>query len=100
MWNAPKSALVLPDSRFLMSTLAVADDPPFIAMKSLALNPRNPERGEPLMNSTVILLDSETGQPLALLDGNWVTEIRTAALSAVAAKRLARPESAVAAFVI
>jgi ornithine cyclodeaminase/alanine dehydrogenase len=99
MWNAPKSALLLPDSRFLMSTLAVADDPPFTAMKSLALNPRNPERGEPLMNSAVILLDSETGRPLALIDGNWVTAIRTAALSAVAAKRLARADSAVAAFV-
>jgi ornithine cyclodeaminase/alanine dehydrogenase len=99
MWNAPKSMLLLPDSRFLMSTLAAADDPPFVAVKSLALNPRNPERGHPLMNSLVTLLDSETGRPLAVIDGNWVTAIRTAALSAVAAKRLARPESAVAAFI-
>ena len=99
MWNAPKSALLLPDSRFLMATLAAADDPPFIAVKSLALNPRNPGRGEPLHNSLVTLLDSETGRPLALIDGNWVTAIRTAALSAVAAKRLARPDAAVAAFI-
>ena len=33
------------------------------------------------------------------MDGNWVTAVRTAGLSAVAAKRMARPESAVAAFV-
>jgi ornithine cyclodeaminase/alanine dehydrogenase len=34
-----------------------------------------------------------------VIDGNWVTAIRTAGLSAVAAKRLARPESSVIAFV-
>ncbi len=99
VWNAPKSALLLPDRRFVMSTLAVSDDPPLIATKCLALNPRNPQRGEPLMNSVVTLLDSETGRPLALIDGNWVTAIRTAALSAVVAKRLARAESQVAAFI-
>jgi ornithine cyclodeaminase/alanine dehydrogenase-like protein (mu-crystallin family) len=99
MWNAPKSALFLPDSRFMMATLAAADDPPFVAVKSLVLNPRNPGRGEALINSLVTLLDSETGRPVALLDGNWVTAIRTAALSTVAAKRLARPDSTVAAFI-
>jgi ornithine cyclodeaminase/alanine dehydrogenase len=98
-WNAPKSSLLLPGGRFLMTTLAAADDPPFVAVKSLALNPRNPERGQPLMNSLVTLLDVETGRPLAVLDGNWVTAIRTAALSAVAARRLARPDAAIAAFV-
>ena len=99
MWNAPKSALFLPDGRFLMSTLAASDDPPFVVVKSLALNPRNPERGEPLMNSLVTVLDGETSRPLAVIDGNWVTEIRTAALSAVAAKRLARPDGSIAAFI-
>ena len=39
MWNAPKSALFLPDSRFMMATLAAADDPPFVAVKSLVLIP-------------------------------------------------------------
>jgi hypothetical protein len=44
-------------------------------------------------------LDSETGLPLALIDGNWVTEKRTAGLSAVAAKRLARNDSVSAGFI-
>lgn len=99
MWNAPKSALLLPDGRFFMSTLAAADDPPFVSVKSLALNSRNPGRGQPLMSSLVTLLDSETGRPLAVLDGNWVTGVRTAALSAVVARRLARPDAATAAFI-
>jgi ornithine cyclodeaminase/alanine dehydrogenase len=99
MWNAPKSALLLPDGRFLMSTLAAADDPPFVAVKSLVLNHRNPQHGQPLVNSLVTLLDSDTGRPVAVIDGNWVAAIRTAALSAVAAKRLARSDAAIAAFI-
>ena len=63
------------------------------------LNPKNKEKGLSEINSLVTLLDSDTGLPLAVIDGNWVTAIRTAGLSAVAAKRLARPESSVIAFV-
>jgi len=82
-----------------MATLAVADEPGVVATKSLVLNPRNPARGLHAINSLVTLLDSETGLPLAVIDGNWVTARRTAGLSAVAAKRLARPDSRVIAFI-
>jgi len=99
VWNAPKSAVTHPDGRYFMATLAAADDPPLLAVKSLVLNPRNPERGLMSINALVTLLDSETGVPLAIVDGNWVTAVRTAGLSAVAARRLARTDSAVAAFV-
>jgi ornithine cyclodeaminase/alanine dehydrogenase len=68
-------------------------------VKSLILNPRNRERGLPDINAVVTLLDSDTGLPLAVLDGNWITAVRTAGLSAVAAKRLARPGASVAAFI-
>lgn len=98
-WSAPKSALQIPDGRYVMSTLAVADDPPFVAVKSLALNPDNPAKGLDLMNALVTLLDSRTGMPVAILDGNWITAVRTAGLSAVAAVALARPDSRCIAFV-
>ncbi len=98
-WNAPKAVITPPDGRYMMATLSASDDPPILAVKSLVLNPRNRERGLSDSNSLVTLLDSDTGQPLAVIDGNWVTAIRTAGLSAVAAKRLARPESSVVAFV-
>ncbi len=65
----------------------------------MIFNPRNRERGLPDINAVVILLDSDTGIPLAVMDGNWVTAVRTAGLSAVAAKRLARPDASVAAFI-
>src|SRR5437867_227157 len=99
VWSAPKAVVTPGDERYIMATLAVADDPPAVATKSLVLNPRNPERGLAAINSVVTLLDSETGLPLAVIDGNWVTAWRTAGLSAVAAKRMARPESTVIAFI-
>jgi ornithine cyclodeaminase/alanine dehydrogenase len=98
-WNAPKAVITPPDGRYMMATLAAADDPPFLAVKALVLNPDNPKHGLASINALVTLLDSRSGLPLAVLDGNWVTAVRTAGLSAVAAKRLARPDAAVAAFI-
>ncbi len=99
VWNAPKAVITPPDGRYMMATLSAADDPPFLAVKSLILNPRNRERGLPDINSLVTLLDSDTGIPLAILDGNWITAVRTAGLSAVAAKRIVRPDASIAAFI-
>ena len=98
-WSAPKSAIQVPDGRYVMSTMALAQDPPYIAVKSLALNPDNPRHGLELMNALVTLLDARTGIPVAVLDGNWITAIRTAGLSGVAAVELARPDASCIAFV-
>jgi ornithine cyclodeaminase/alanine dehydrogenase-like protein (mu-crystallin family) len=70
-----------------------------MAVKSAILNPRTRARGLPDINAGVTLLDSDTGVPLAIIDGNWITAVRTAGLSAVAAKRLARRESSAPAFI-
>ena len=99
VWCAPKAVVMPPDGRYMMATLASADDPPLQAVKSLVLNERNSERGLPQINSLISLLDSETGVPVAVMGGNWVTATRTAALSAVAAKHMARNDSASAAFI-
>ena len=98
-WSAPKAAIYPPDGRLVMATLAAAGDPPYVAVKSLVLNPRNASRGFASIHSLVTLLDSETGIPRAVMDGNWVTALRTAGLSAVAASRLARPDCAIVAFI-
>src|SRR5215475_8454953 len=76
-WNAPKAVIQPPDGRYMMATLSAADDPPFLAVKSLILNPRNRERGLPDINAVVTLLDSDTGVPVAVMDGNWITAVRT-----------------------
>jgi len=99
VWCAPKVVVLPGDDRYIMATLAVADEPRVVATKSLVLNPRNRDRGISVINSLVTLLDSETGLPLAIVEGNWVTARRTAGLSAIAAKRLARSDSASIAFI-
>lgn len=99
VWCAPKAAVWPGDERFIMATLGVASEPRIVATKALVVNPRNAKRGLATLNSLITLLDGETGRPIAVVDGNWVTEKRTAGLSVVAAKRLARPDSTTAAFI-
>ena len=98
-WCPPKAVISPPDDRFIMTTLAAANDPPFMSVKALLLNPNNTQVGLDAIQSVVTLMDSRTGVPCAVLDGNWITAIRTAGLSAVAAKRLAMPDSKVIAFI-
>jgi ornithine cyclodeaminase/alanine dehydrogenase len=99
VWSAPKSTLLPPDGRYMMTTLAAADDPPLLVVKSLILNPKNSEHDLPQINGLITVLDSNTGLPKAIMDCNWITAIRTAALSAVVAQRLARDDSKIAAFI-
>src|SRR5712691_664018 len=58
-----------------------------------SVNPGNAARGLPSVNALITVLDAETGQPVAVMDGTTVTTIRTCAASAVAALALARPGS-------
>lgn len=53
----------------------------------------NTTRGLPSHLATILLLDSETGALQAIMDGRYITEARTAAVSAVSVRHLARPET-------
>ena len=99
VWSAPKAVILPSDGRYMMAALAAADYPALLAVKTVVLNPRNTDRGLPQINGLVTMLDSETGLPVAILDGNWITAVRTAGLSATAAKYLARKDSSVIGFV-
>ena len=98
-WTAPKTNVTASSDRFMMATLAAADDPPYMAVKALLINPANPERQLSAINSSITLLDSRTGLPVAVMDGNWVTGVRTAGASAIVAKRLANADSSVLALI-
>lgn len=50
----------------------------------------NHQKGLPSHLATIVLLDPETGSLIALMDGRYITEARTAAVSAVSARFLAR----------
>ena len=53
----------------------------------------NPHRGLPTVTSTYLLSHYETGAPLAIMDGGYLTALRTAAGSAVATRYLAEPDA-------
>jgi ornithine cyclodeaminase/alanine dehydrogenase-like protein (mu-crystallin family) len=66
-----------------------------LGLKTVSVFRRNPERGLPVIHAIVGLVDPETGQPLAIMDGTYLTALRTGAVSGAAADVLARPESRV-----
>src|SRR4026208_2193723 len=60
-----------------------------LGLKAVTFYPSNVERGIPTHMATIFLVDSQTGTPLAVMDGRLITEMRTAAVSASATKLLA-----------
>src|SRR6185369_3776504 len=63
-------------------------------LKALVITPGNPAIGKDAHQGGVLLSDVQTGEPLALINASAITEVRTAAVSAVATDLLARPEAA------
>ena len=83
---------IAPDG-FLWSMPALAREPAALGAKLVTLVGSNPAHGMPSHLATILLLDPQTGGLTALLDGRYITEARTAAVSAVSSKLLARPTS-------
>jgi ornithine cyclodeaminase/alanine dehydrogenase-like protein (mu-crystallin family) len=75
--------------------LMPASTPEGLGLKAVTFYPSNAERGIPTHMATIFLVDPETGTPLAIMDGRLITEMRTAAVSAVATRLLAPAESQV-----
>lgn len=98
-WNAPKAVIQPGDDRYMMAALAAMDNPSLLAVKTVVLNPDNTSQGLPQINGLVTVLDGQSGLPVAILDGNWITALRTACLSATAATYLARSDASVAGFI-
>jgi ornithine cyclodeaminase/alanine dehydrogenase-like protein (mu-crystallin family) len=78
----------------LMTTHLSGDRPAF-GMKSVCVFPDNPRSGKDAHQGAVTLFDPDTGEPLAVINAAAVTEIRTAAVSALATEVLARPDARV-----
>jgi ornithine cyclodeaminase len=70
---------------------------PVFSLKEITISPGNSARGLDPHQGAVMLHEGETGKLVALLNASAVTEIRTAAVSALATRLLARPESRVVA---
>jgi len=87
-----RTMLTLEDGkRYLGIMPAVCDSG--MGAKLVSFYPGNSGSGVPTHAATILLFETERGQPLAVLDGRLITEMRTAAVSAAVTRRLARPES-------
>jgi thiomorpholine-carboxylate dehydrogenase len=68
-----------------------------LGVKLVAFYPQN--QGIPTHHAPILLFKPETGEPLVTMDGRLITEVRTAAVSAVATDYLARPDALVLAII-
>lgn len=68
-----------------------------LAVKIVSLFPKNPARGLAYIQAAVLVLESDTGRAVALLEGSTLTAIRTGAGSGAAIRQLARMDSKVVA---
>lgn len=66
-----------------------------LGLKVVSVFPQNIARGEPSIYALVTVLDPQTGRPLAVLDGTYLTALRTGAASGVATRHMARPDAQV-----
>jgi thiomorpholine-carboxylate dehydrogenase len=79
--------------RYLGVMPAVTEDA--MGAKLVSFYPKNAGSPVPTHMATIMLLEPDTGQPLAFLDGRLITEMRTAAVSAAVTKHLAPDDSRV-----
>ena len=90
----PRVAAFVPDGHaFLAAMPAFLPSSGALTTKLVSLFPENSDR--PTHQAVIVCFDPETGTPLALMDGSYITATRTAAGSALATRVLARPGSAV-----
>ncbi len=68
-----------------------------LAVKVVSLFPKNLDRGLPLIHAAVLVLEADSGRPMALLEGGSLTAIRTGAASGAATDLLARKDAKTAA---
>jgi alanine dehydrogenase len=67
--------------------------------KLVSVFPNNEERGLPSHQALIVAFDPETGTPQALMDGTYITAVRTAAASALSTRLLARPDASTLAII-
>ena len=93
----PRTALAVdPDGVLLVMPAALrpeSGDDQDLGSKLVSVYAGNRGRGLPTIHATYILMDGATGRPLALVEGTYLTALRTGATSALAARFLARRDA-------
>lgn len=95
-----RTVLELGDEKAFFGIMPAAlTAPAAVGTKLVTVFASNRERGLASHLATIVLLDPETGQLAALVDGRYITEARTGAVSAVSADLLARGDAGVLALI-
>jgi ornithine cyclodeaminase/alanine dehydrogenase-like protein (mu-crystallin family) len=92
----PRTGMPIDDGGVLLlmpAAASMADATAVAGAKLVSVQPANRARGQPTLYATYVLVDGATGQPLAHLEGTYLTGVRTGATSALAARLLARPHA-------
>ncbi len=95
VYNPLRSIVRAPQAKGLMGLMPAyrGGDEAAYGLKAVCVYPGNAERGLDLHQGAVLLFNAETGELQAVLNASAVTAIRTAAVSAVATKLLAREDA-------
>ena len=89
--EAPQRVSVPVDGSDLL--LMPAAGAPGAGVKLVTINPANPDRGLPLIHGAYVLFAPDTLETVAIVDGAALTGLRTAAVSGLASRLLARPDA-------
>jgi len=90
-----RTAIEIGDRSFFAVMPAFDGRRAILGAKLVSVAPANAERGIPTHLAAISLLDAVTGELLAVADGRYITEVRTAAASAVSVRHLARRDARV-----
>jgi alanine dehydrogenase len=82
-----------------MPAYIFGEDFDIAGVKCVNVHPQNAEGLLPTVMAVIILNDPQSGFPLAVMDGTYLTSLRTGAAGALAAKYLSRQDAKVAGFV-
>jgi len=88
--DPPRASAGVPAGQLLLMPAAFGD---LAGVKLVSIAPGNPGLDRPLVQALYVLLDGVTLTPIATLDGTYLTTFRTSAVSALAARTLASPDS-------
>jgi ornithine cyclodeaminase/alanine dehydrogenase-like protein (mu-crystallin family) len=98
--SMPSRIAVNADADSLLLAMAAYDPSNHaLAAKLVSLAPHNAGTNLPTHQGAIVVFDAATGEPIALLDGTYITATRTAAGSALSTRLLARPDASVLAIV-
>lgn len=74
---------------------AYLEEEDITGVKIVNVHPGNPALGLPTVMALIVLISPQTGAPIAIMDGTYLTDIRTGAAGGIAVKYLARKDSKV-----